>query len=180
MDSYPLSIFYFIKMESKEVILKIYKAILNGEVEVSDVKQGWGNGMILHFQPVENSNFEKFVFNYKDEMNKISLNKFKENYKNYQKNEPEVKQKKYAERKHTYILVNKANNRYKIGESINPKGRLITLRSEEPEIEFLYSCKSTIVSESQLHNEFKNKRHIGEWFNLEENDLLKIKKMMQL
>jgi len=80
-------------MESKEVILKIYKAILNGEVEVSDVKQGWGNGMILHFQPVENSNFEKFVFNYKDEMNKISLNEFKENYKNYQKNEPEVKQK---------------------------------------------------------------------------------------
>ena len=39
--------------------------------------------MILHFQPVENSNFEKFVFDYKDEMNKISLNEFKENYKNY-------------------------------------------------------------------------------------------------
>ena len=166
-------------MDSKEVILKIYKAILNGEVEVSNVNQGWGNSMILHFEPVENSNFEKFVQDFKTQMKKSRCEEFEQHYKNY-KNDNDKPKRKHAERKHTYILVNKANNRYKIGESINPKGRLITLRSEEPEIEFLYSCKSTIVSESQLHNEFKNKRHIGEWFNLEENDLLEIKKMMQL
>jgi len=178
MDSYPLSIF-FVLMETKEVILKIYKAILNGEVEVSNVHQGWGNAMILHFEPIENSNFEKFVKDFKDDMKKIRSEEFKEYYKNFKKDNDKPK-RKHDERKQTYLLVNKSNNRYKIGESINPKGRLITLRSEEPEIEFLYSCKSTIVSERQLHDEFKDKRHIGEWFNLQDNDLLRIKKMMQL
>jgi hypothetical protein len=167
-------------METKEVILKIYKAILSGEVEVSNVKNGSDNAMILHFQPLQNSNFEKYVIEFKKELNKISEKEFQEHYENYKKNKNETKEKRIDERKQTYILVNKSNNRYKIGESINPKGRLITLRSEEPEIEFLYSCKSSIISEKELHEKFKDKRYIGEWFNLDSKDLIHLKNIMQI
>jgi hypothetical protein len=167
-------------MESKEVILKIYRAILNSEVEVSNVKHGSGNAIILHFEPKPNTNFAKFVNEYKNLMNKISAQEFNEFYNQYRNSKNDYKEKKIDQRKQTYILVNKANNRYKIGESINPKGRLVTLRSEEPEIEFLYSCKSSIVSEKELHNKFKEKRHIGEWFNLDFKDLNKLKKIMQI
>jgi len=167
-------------MESKEVILKIYKAIINSEVEVSNVKHGSGNAIILHFEPKPDTNFAKFVNEYKNLMNKISAQEFNEFYNQYNNSKNYYIEKKIDQRKQTYILVNKANNRYKIGESINPKGRLVTLRSEEPEIEFLYSCKSSIVSEKELHNKFKEKRHIGEWFNLDFKDLNKLKKIMQI
>ena len=69
----------------------------------------------------------------------------------------------------TYLMIDKLNNMYKIGKSVNPKVRERTLQSEKPSIEMLYTIDRDV--ESVLHNYFSHKRVRGEWFRLLDNDL---------
>ena len=172
-------IFYFIKMDSKKLILEIYKAVINETVEISHVYNRWSNDLILHFEAKEGSKLNEIFIGVKELMKEERRKEFELEVQNKPK-EIDNQKSRLQEKKKTYILVNKANNKYKIGESINPEGRKITLRSEEPEIELLFFCHSSIVSEKELHAIFENKRHIGEWFNLDKKDIIRIKKMMQL
>jgi hypothetical protein len=166
-------------METKKLILEIYKAVINETVEISHVYNRWSNDLILHFEAEEGSKLNEIFIELKEFIKEERRKEFELEMKNKPK-EIDNQKSRMQEKKKTYILVNKANNRYKIGESINPEGRKMTLRSEEPEIELLFFCQSSIVSEKELHSIFENKRHIGEWFNLDKKDIIKIKKMMQL
>jgi hypothetical protein len=166
-------------MDSKKLILEIYKAVINETVEISHVYNRWSNDLILHFEAKEGSKLNEIFIGVKELMKEERRKEFELEVQNKPK-EIDNQKSRLQEKKKTYILVNKANNRYKIGESINPEGRKMTLRSEEPEIELLFFCQSSIVSEKELHSIFENKRHIGEWFNLDKKDIIKIKKMMQL
>ena len=174
-----LGSFHFIKMDSKKLILEIYKAVINETVEISHVYNRWSNDLILHFEAKEGSKLNEIFIGVKELMKEERRKEFELEVQNKPK-EIDNQKSRLQEKKKTYILVNKANNKYKIGESINPEGRKITLRSEEPEIELLFFCHSSIVSEKELHAIFENKRHIGEWFNLDKKDIIRIKKMMQL
>ena len=78
----------------------------------------------------------------------------------------------------TYVYVIKClkTGRYKIGRSVDPGFREKTLASEAPEIETIFiSPLTSLKSEKEIHREFKNKRIRGEWFGLNEDDLIKIK-----
>ena len=166
-------------MENKKLILEIYKSVINETVEISHVYNAWSNDLILYFKADEGSKLNEIFFEYKKLMKEERRKELELEMQNKPK-EIDNQKSRLQEKKKTYILVNKANNRYKIGESINPEGRKMTLRSEEPEIELLFFCQSSIVTEKELHTIFHNKRHIGEWFNLDKKDIIKIKKMMQL
>lgn len=77
-----------------------------------------------------------------------------------------------------YIMLNKATGLYKIGMSNNPKYRERTLQSQEPEIVLLNKWVGGRKVETFLHNYFNNKRVRGEWFRLEQDDILKINKLI--
>jgi hypothetical protein len=73
-----------------------------------------------------------------------------------------------------YLMKDLKNNYYKIGISNKPKFRESTLQSENPNIELIYFHKGSKSDEYYLHNLFSNKRVRGEWFNLNENDIIDI------
>jgi hypothetical protein len=82
--------------------------------------------------------------------------------------------------KQVYLMRNNLTNHYKIGRSNNPEYRERTLQSQEPDVELLFSCHESIITEKELHDLFDHKRIRGEWFDLNANDVLKIRELMEL
>lgn len=84
-----------------------------------------------------------------------------------------------------YVIYNPDNNLYKIGETSEPEHRLSNLRTASGcdlkpiiriRLEPLWDEKSKIV-ERTLHKFFKDKRRIGEWFELNDDDVNIIKEL---
>lgn len=71
-----------------------------------------------------------------------------------------------------YLMKNRRNGLVKIGISTNPSRRERTLQSEEPDIDLLFSSPSSIRVEKSLHELFSKKRVRGEWFKLNDDDVL--------
>ena len=63
-----------------------------------------------------------------------------------------------------YIMKDDNTGYYKIGKSVNPKLREKTLQSEKPTIKMIKVFDKDI--EKELHNQYKEFRVRGEWFNL--------------
>jgi len=79
------------------------------------------------------------------------------------------------EKRYLYVLKNELG-RYKIGVAIDVEKRVKSLEiSSGSKIDIVYKFNSRGNFELKLHKHFKNKRHIGEWFLLDDNDLLFIK-----
>ena len=79
-----------------------------------------------------------------------------------------------------YLMGNKRNGYTKIGFTTkDPKYRESTLQSEEPEVELVKSFKGTMDDEQRLHEEFHDKRLRGEWFDLDDSDLIAIDEYFQ-
>lgn len=74
----------------------------------------------------------------------------------------------------TYLITD--GNLYKIGHSINPSQRLKQLKTGNPYIELI--CYGNGVTESYLHSLFFQKRMVGEWFNLSDENLEKCKRLI--
>jgi len=82
-----------------------------------------------------------------------------------------------------YLMVVTTNSYYKIGISNSPKYREKTLQSEKPTIELICSKsfinrKMCLTIEQSLHKTFESKRIRGEWFNLSNKDVEKVKKVL--
>lgn len=74
-----------------------------------------------------------------------------------------------------YLIKEYVTNTYKIGRTSNPKNRLDIFNVKLPfkwDLIALYSTRNMIILESNLHELFTKKRENGEWFNLDEDDLL--------
>ena len=85
---------------------------------------------------------------------------------------------------YVYLMIDTTNNFHKIGISNNPKYREHTLQSDKPTIELICAKEfpsRTIAEaiESALHKAYANKRIRGEWFNLEDNDIIEIKQTLK-
>jgi hypothetical protein len=65
-----------------------------------------------------------------------------------------------------YLIKNKRNGLYKIGVSVDPLNREKTLQSQEPEIEMVKNWHGRASTERWWHNNFKEHRIRGEWFEL--------------
>lgn len=89
---------------------------------------------------------------------------FNENKKNESKDYA-IKENGIREIK-TYLMKDCSNNFYKIGSSINPKHRERTLQSEKPTIKLVKVWNKNI--EKLLHENYKEYRVRGEWFDLNE------------
>jgi len=72
----------------------------------------------------------------------------------------------------TYIMKDNSGY-YKIGRSINPSSRLKVLGIGNPTIELCFYINGN--HEHELHKKFNSKRVNGEWFRLDEKDLVYIK-----
>jgi hypothetical protein len=78
------------------------------------------------------------------------------------------------ERKYkTYIIEDTTNHCFKIGRSIDCTKRLKVLSTNNPSLKLHFIIDKDV--EKELHDEYEIKRMHGEWFNLTERDLLKIK-----
>ena len=78
---------------------------------------------------------------------------------------------------HVYLMHDTTNGFYKIGISNNPEHRERTLQSEKPSIEIVcckeYPIRSIAEAfEAALHKAFASKRIRGEWFSLDETDVM--------
>ena len=85
--------------------------------------------------------------------------------------EPAMPYKPYQ----TYVMVDNNTGLYKIGISRTPYKREQTLQSEKPAIKMLFFLNMNV--EKDLHEKFDSKRVRGEWFALDESDLLYIKNL---
>ena len=76
-----------------------------------------------------------------------------------------------------YIYIIKCCNFYKIGYSKNPKNRRATIQTHNPLDVILCATLKTEhykEKEKELHNLFATKRTRGEWFELKNDDLIKL------
>ncbi|MCL3782712.1 hypothetical protein EMN47_20185 [Prolixibacteraceae bacterium JC049] len=81
--------------------------------------------------------------------------------------------------KKIYLLFDPNTNLIKIGQSYFPSLREKTLQGISPDWELITTWIAPIIEERKLHNMFKSKRKRGEWFDLNFNDLKKIKGYMK-
>lgn len=78
-------------------------------------------------------------------------------------------------KKLTYLMYD--GRLYKIGESVNPQKRLKTLKTANPFCELV--CYGDGVSEKYLHKMFFQKRRNREWFELDDENLEKVKRLIK-
>lgn len=107
------------------------------------------------------------------------LSLFKNNVSDDDINETIQKEEKC----HVYLMHDTSNNMYKIGVSNSPVYREKTLQSEKPTIEMLsskpfVSRKMAMTLEKSLHENYKEKRIRGEWFELTPTDVSDITDML--
>lgn len=77
-----------------------------------------------------------------------------------------------------YIYIVYSIGRYKIGLSTNPQRRIGEIQSPYPvELICIIQTDDMLSLERQLHNQFDHARKHGEWFELSDADLDKIKHM---
>src|SRR5574343_614026 len=81
---------------------------------------------------------------------------------------------KIKEVEYTYLMFDGLY--YKIGKSINPKGRLKEMLTANPNCRLL--CYGTCFSEAKMHNIFAIFRHKREWFKLRHKDAELAKRMI--
>jgi len=81
--------------------------------------------------------------------------------------------------KKVYLLLDSKNSLIKIGQSIHPSLREKTLQGINPKWNLIAAWIAPVSEEKRLHKLFKNKHVRGEWFNLNFNDLEKIKDEMK-
>jgi hypothetical protein len=75
---------------------------------------------------------------------------------------------------YVYLIFDPFSKLIKIGKSNNPQKRYLSIRNANPFAElFFYSDKYT---EKELHEKFKDKRVMLEWFSLDKYDLFSITK----
>jgi len=72
----------------------------------------------------------------------------------------------------TYLMFDRTFNLHKIGSSVKPRSREATLAGQIPTIKLLAMHEDNI--EKSLHIKFKEKRIRGEWFRLDNDDLMYI------
>lgn len=78
-----------------------------------------------------------------------------------------------------YLMQHDVDAHTKIGFSKQPTTREATLRSADFNLRIVALFKGTMEDERWLHKRFSSKRIRGEWFNLNEEDIQKIKSVMQ-
>jgi len=83
-----------------------------------------------------------------------------------------------AKSKKTNLLyIFKCKNNYKIGITYNIKARIRNLQVGNPYLiseMYAFKVKHPKAIEALINDEFKNKKLLGEWFELSENDILTI------
>ena len=82
-----------------------------------------------------------------------------------------------------FVYIIKCEQWYKIGKAKNVNSRLSGLQTGNPfplELIHVIPCKDYNKAESYLHNIFANRRGLGEWFELNDNDIEKIKAIKTL
>jgi len=78
-----------------------------------------------------------------------------------------------------YFIKDPVTRLIKIGKTSDLNGRLRTLKQKcGGDLELIHSIESedSCALEKQMHNHFDNKKVIGEWFDLSDDDLVGIKK----
>lgn len=87
----------------------------------------------------------------------------------------DVQKSLFEKDKEDYLYIMKNNETYKIGYSSNFNKRLKNYKVHLGNVEIIYIHKgfNCFELESELHNTFKNKKIRGEWFELNEKDILK-------
>jgi len=71
----------------------------------------------------------------------------------------------------TYLMKDPFTGFIKIGKSRSPRAREITLQSQNISTTLMYYAFSDIFLEKQLHQEYKEFRIRGEWFDLNETQV---------
>ena len=74
-----------------------------------------------------------------------------------------------------YMMKDDVNGFIKIGMSAKPQYREKTLQSEKPSIILIFKHKGYQEDEKKLHQMFDSKRIRGEWFDLAQDEIQKVK-----
>lgn len=74
----------------------------------------------------------------------------------------------------TVYVLKSGRNTYKIGFTADPKKRFLSIKSSNHNVEMIRLYHGKTSDEKQLHKMFSEKRLHGEWFMLDQNDLIVI------
>ena len=97
---------------------------------------------------------------------------------NFYKNGKKIDKKQNDKNGYVYIMYDDSTKQYKIGFSKKPEYREKTLQSEKPSIKMIFYHKSNMNIEKKLHNLYQDFRTRGEWFILNEQHIIDIKKLI--
>lgn len=78
-----------------------------------------------------------------------------------------------------YLIKSEASGLFKIGKTIDIHKRLAQIKTADPSCKVVfvhYEVASCNKKEKEIHNHFSCKRVTGEWFNLDDTDILTFKK----
>ena len=171
--SRPAPLFFFsMKHKKKQVLKAIVDGFKDGQFDVSFSFQGRMDAptIIVIVEPQFSGNIAQAILEERERVN-ASLRKYVE--------EMPTKSKGSTPLRNVYLMRNNATGKHKIGRSKTPKYRENTLQSQEPDVELLFSCHESIISEKRLHEMYAHKRIRGEWFDLDKKDISNIRKLMQ-
>lgn len=110
------------------------------------------------------------------DIDSLALNSISE----FTKRNSGIKKRKPEKSGNVYLMLNERNGYIKIGFTTGrPEHREHTLQSQEPEIKLINIFRGrTINDERNLHRIYDHKRVRGEWFNLNQEEVLDIEKIM--
>jgi hypothetical protein len=96
----------------------------------------------------------------------------------------EAQQTKQMANSYVYLMYNPQTQEHKLGKSDQPKTRRKQFQGIEPDIEIileipLYSVRQAFSLETLFKETFKSKNTHGEWYKLDEDDIQKIKLIME-
>jgi hypothetical protein len=80
--------------------------------------------------------------------------------------------RKAKKKKPTFVyLIERGDGKIKIGRSKNPKARLDSMKTAIPEAAIIHQSRVFAKREYELHDLYKEKRFMGEWFDLDCDDV---------
>ena len=144
-----------------------------------------GFGYEENLSESEISELIKYMKNTLDRLNEVNLyakkkneDRYIENFNAHSEKKPKIKKAKEG---HIYIVFCNRSKLYKIGMTCtNPTERFKQLKISNPDIQqhSTFKTDDVVSTESWLHYVYSDKRVSGEWFELNESDLERIKEIL--
>lgn len=171
---------YLTESDIEQLCTKKWKSIkiehFNGDPSIEVINQFPGRGEKYYDYPISGTIFQKYVEKYIQGLDESGV-EWRDSSIRKPSQISENTTETSFEGVYVYLMIDTTNGFHKIGISNNPEYRERTLQSEKPSIEMICSKRFPTreiarAIESSLHSVYSTKNIRGEWFKLDDIDVI--------